>query len=287
MEPNLKPKSYPKPTGKAYIVYQTTLPVLPIRYVNQQNSRYTSHPLTGPTTTTSGTKTLGSRSEGISRGRSSAGHQIVFPTSSNYPSSTHTYQFQPPTGGSLLAPPVPTQSHFQAASVLQTPASSYGTHTPQPLRSAYLNQAGNAGSRNFLLSENSDHKQATSGYDPRSFLSKSSADPYNLPPPPPPPPPPTSWRPMFPSSTSDSRGSKARGTSSYDVPDEFTTQQKEPSGRYKRQAEEEEVESVCRTQMQFISPKVALNDKAEWKFIVNLAERDPRLKQVIKVDVCS
>lgn len=68
---------------------------------------------------------------------------------------------------------------------------------------------------------------------------------------------------------------------------DYTTQEKETSGRFKRQADEEEVESICRTQMQFISPKAALSDKAEWKFIVNLGERDPRLKQIIKVDVCS
>lgn len=271
MEPNFKPKYHPKPTAKGYVVYQTTLPVLPIHYVNQQNARYAQ-----PTTTSS--------SNGGGHRPRAPSHRIVFPTSSNY--ATHTYQFQPPTGGSLLLPPVPTQSNLQQTASVSPAVSAYGT--PQP---AYLNQ-GNGGARNFLLSssQKSESQRPTGGaYDPRSFLSQATSDPYNLPPPPPPPPPPqaaASWKPMFPSSTSTSSANP------YDLPgqDEFTTQQKEPSGRYKRQAtaaEEEEVESVCRTQMQFISPKVALNDKAEWKFIVNLAERDPRLKQVIKVDVCS
>ena len=272
-EPSFKPKpaAYPKPTGKAYIVYQTTLPVLPIRYVSQQNGRHSS---------------VQGRGSSSNRPRTPT-HQILFPSPSpgptNYPQTT--YQFQA-TAGSLLPPPVPTQNYQQTLQP-QTPASFSG-RSPQ---SSYLSQ-GNAGDRSYFLSS-TEHTSAGPGqYDPRSFLSQSTADPYNLPPPPPPPPPPTNWKPMFPSSTADSRppSSPVAGSADYyKSGGEYTTQEKEGSGRYKRQAgaEEEEVESVCRTQMQFISPKVALNDKAEWKFIVNLGERDPRLKQIIKVDVCS
>ncbi|XP_015782050.1 protein spaetzle 5 [Tetranychus urticae] len=47
-----------------------------------------------------------------------------------------------------------------------------------------------------------------------------------------------------------------------------------------------EGEEVCRTRTMFLSPRAALNDKSEWKYVVNLAEKDANLKQVIKVDVC-
>ena len=65
--------------------------------------------------------------------------------------------------------------------------------------------------------------------------------------------------------------------------------------RFKRQVDDDDggigggggVEDICRTQQQFISPRAALNDKSQWKYIVNLGDRDPRLRQVIKVDVCS
>ncbi|XP_076349562.1 uncharacterized protein LOC143246551 [Tachypleus tridentatus] len=52
-----------------------------------------------------------------------------------------------------------------------------------------------------------------------------------------------------------------------------------------RRAEDEE--PACAIRSTFISPKAALSDKSEWKYIVNVAERDPRLRQVIRVDICS
>ena len=61
--------------------------------------------------------------------------------------------------------------------------------------------------------------------------------------------------------------------------------------RYKRQAggggTELPIEPVCPSRMILIEPKAALNDKRQWKFVVNLSERDPRLKQAIKVEVCT
>ena len=58
--------------------------------------------------------------------------------------------------------------------------------------------------------------------------------------------------------------------------------------RVKKQAGfEEEPEELCQTKRLFITPKAALNDKSEWRYIVNVGERDSRLKQVIKVDVCA
>ncbi|RWS30768.1 uncharacterized protein B4U80_02444 [Leptotrombidium deliense] len=54
--------------------------------------------------------------------------------------------------------------------------------------------------------------------------------------------------------------------------------------RPKRQTEDGE--EICRTRKMYITPKAALNDKSEWKYIINLGDKDPQLKQVIKVDVC-
>ncbi|XP_074603199.1 uncharacterized protein LOC141856698 [Brevipalpus obovatus] len=48
-----------------------------------------------------------------------------------------------------------------------------------------------------------------------------------------------------------------------------------------------EKEEICETQSMFITPKAALNDQSEWKFIVNLGDKDSRFRQVIKVNICS
>lgn len=55
--------------------------------------------------------------------------------------------------------------------------------------------------------------------------------------------------------------------------------------RYKRQIEEA-VDPVCPSRMILVEPKAGLNDKSQWKYVINLADRDPRLKQAIKVEVC-
>ena len=55
--------------------------------------------------------------------------------------------------------------------------------------------------------------------------------------------------------------------------------------RYKRQSSGE-VDPVCPSRMILVEPKAALNDKSQWKYVINLSERDPRLKQAIKVEVC-
>ena len=48
-----------------------------------------------------------------------------------------------------------------------------------------------------------------------------------------------------------------------------------------------EVEEVCKIRSTYITPRIGLNDKSEWKYIINLADRDPHIKQVIKVDICA
>lgn len=46
-------------------------------------------------------------------------------------------------------------------------------------------------------------------------------------------------------------------------------------------------EQLCPSRVILLEPKAALNDRRQWKYVVNLAERDPRLKQAIKVEVCT
>ena len=46
------------------------------------------------------------------------------------------------------------------------------------------------------------------------------------------------------------------------------------------------VEPACETRNLYISPKVALNDKNQWKFIVNAQDRDPRIKQIVRAELC-
>ena len=55
--------------------------------------------------------------------------------------------------------------------------------------------------------------------------------------------------------------------------------------RFKRQAGDI-VDPVCPSRMILVQPKAGLNDKSQWKYVINLADRDPRLKQAIKVEVC-
>lgn len=50
---------------------------------------------------------------------------------------------------------------------------------------------------------------------------------------------------------------------------------------------DDEPEELCQTKRLFITPKAGFSDKSEWRYIVNVSERDSRLKQVIKVDVCA
>uniref|UniRef100_A0A147BF22 Putative cyclin-dependent serine/threonine-protein kinase n=1 Tax=Ixodes ricinus TaxID=34613 RepID=A0A147BF22_IXORI len=47
-----------------------------------------------------------------------------------------------------------------------------------------------------------------------------------------------------------------------------------------------EVDPACLARTMFVSPKAGLNDRSEWKYIVNVRERDSRARQVIQVEVC-
>ena len=55
--------------------------------------------------------------------------------------------------------------------------------------------------------------------------------------------------------------------------------------RSKRQ-EFHRTENLCEFRTTYVAPRAALNDKSEWKFIINLGKRDPKLRQVIKVNTC-
>lgn len=52
----------------------------------------------------------------------------------------------------------------------------------------------------------------------------------------------------------------------------------------RRQNEDEK--PACPVRTMFVPPQAALNDKSEWKYIVNVQSRDSRFKQIIRVDVC-
>lgn len=65
------------------------------------------------------------------------------------------------------------------------------------------------------------------------------------------------------------------------------TNYNEQHRRNKRQANNDEGTSLCETKKMYIQPKAALNDRSEWKFIINLGDVDSKFKQIIKVDVCS
>ncbi|XP_076368731.1 uncharacterized protein LOC143256033 isoform X4 [Tachypleus tridentatus] len=54
--------------------------------------------------------------------------------------------------------------------------------------------------------------------------------------------------------------------------------------RSRRQRDEE---PLCAVRTMFILPEAGLTDRSQWKFVINVPDRDPRFKQVIRVDVCS
>ncbi|XP_074603256.1 uncharacterized protein LOC141856735 isoform X2 [Brevipalpus obovatus] len=59
-----------------------------------------------------------------------------------------------------------------------------------------------------------------------------------------------------------------------------------PQQQSKSKAPLYEVEELCQFTSRYVEPRVALNDRAEWKFIVNLGDHDPRLRQIIRAELC-
>ncbi|GIX70048.1 protein spaetzle 5 [Caerostris extrusa] len=53
----------------------------------------------------------------------------------------------------------------------------------------------------------------------------------------------------------------------------------------RRQLENDE-KPVCPARTRFVPPQAALNDNSEWKYIVNVQNKDVRFRQIIRVDVC-
>lgn len=47
-----------------------------------------------------------------------------------------------------------------------------------------------------------------------------------------------------------------------------------------------EADPACLVRTMFVSPRAGLNDRSEWKYIVNVHERGSRARQVIQVEVC-
>lgn len=48
----------------------------------------------------------------------------------------------------------------------------------------------------------------------------------------------------------------------------------------------QDVEVACQVQSTYVPPRAALSDSSEWKYIINVPERDRRFSQVVRVDVC-
>lgn len=277
-EPKFKePKPvYVKPTGKAYIVYQAALPVVPISYVNQQNNGYG--------------RSNQENSYGSNGQQRLPTHRVLFPNQQQQPVNSYRQSYSPDK--TYQEPVSPSQQPHQQQQ-LQTPASFSGSYTQQGPPSHEQSASYSRGPRLDLKSD--DYRQPN--YFPPATVIKHNNNPSyssvtrhvqgtKSPPA-------ADWRPYYPAPTIDgpSEGSNYRRLASRSVPAEengfYLEQEKIPMSRMKRQADDEEIEDVCRTQKQFISPRAALNDRAEWKYIVNLGDRDPRLRQVIKVDVCS
>ncbi|XP_055948437.1 protein spaetzle 5-like [Argiope bruennichi] len=54
----------------------------------------------------------------------------------------------------------------------------------------------------------------------------------------------------------------------------------------RRERRNEDVEVACQVRSTYVPPRAALNDNSEWKYIVNVPERDRRFTQYIRVDIC-
>ncbi|KFM76306.1 Protein spaetzle, partial [Stegodyphus mimosarum] len=54
----------------------------------------------------------------------------------------------------------------------------------------------------------------------------------------------------------------------------------------RRERRNQDVEVACQVQSTYVPPRAALSDSSEWKYIVNVPERDRRFSQVVRVDVC-
>ncbi|KAG8193597.1 hypothetical protein JTE90_000231 [Oedothorax gibbosus] len=54
----------------------------------------------------------------------------------------------------------------------------------------------------------------------------------------------------------------------------------------RRERSNEDVEVACRVRSTYVPPRAALSDNSEWKYIINVPERDRRFTQVVRVDIC-
>ncbi|XP_037072623.1 protein spaetzle 5-like [Pollicipes pollicipes] len=56
--------------------------------------------------------------------------------------------------------------------------------------------------------------------------------------------------------------------------------------RQKRQADSSEGSQLCPTSGQFVTPKAGLNNRGEWRFVVNMEELDVRYTQLVRAERC-
>ncbi|XP_042903791.1 uncharacterized protein [Parasteatoda tepidariorum] len=54
----------------------------------------------------------------------------------------------------------------------------------------------------------------------------------------------------------------------------------------RRDRRNEDVEVACEVRSTYVPPRAALSDNSEWKYVVNVPERDSRFTQVVRVDIC-
>ncbi|XP_023229703.1 uncharacterized protein LOC111629966 isoform X1 [Centruroides sculpturatus] len=49
----------------------------------------------------------------------------------------------------------------------------------------------------------------------------------------------------------------------------------------------ENSEPACATRSEFVFPRAALNDKSQWKYVINLPNRNPNYKQIVRIELCA
>lgn len=76
------------------------------------------------------------------------------------------------------------------------------------------------------------------------------------------------------------------GHHGYEPPSDVSLHQQGFQGGGKRGKRNQDEEVACPVQSIFVPPRAALSDQSEWKYIVNVPERDRRFSQVVRVEVC-
>ncbi|GFR27477.1 protein spaetzle 5 [Trichonephila clavata] len=76
------------------------------------------------------------------------------------------------------------------------------------------------------------------------------------------------------------------GTSNPTLPGSLQRDSSRSQTVNRRERRNEDVEVACQVRSTYVPPRAALSDNSEWKYIVNVPERDRRFTQVVRVDIC-